>query len=428
MTSRRKRHSMSVRGDISLEGLWPQPEFLSRDRLTRLPKYRDVEAFVMDIPDTIPQLGYASHQFFRYYGKFPSILGREIVRRFAVPNLPVLDCYAGSGTTLVEAQIAGYGSVGVDINPLGTLACNVKTGYFDLARLDAAFGAMLSHALDVTTRSWHPSETPEKKLNKWFLPDAILELGRIRTALDALPSGRERAFLAVCFLAIVRRCSNAFDGEVRPHVNRDKRPRSPLVALKDKYSDMIAGLQELDTLRSGEVSSVTYTADNRDVGEYATILPQSTGLVVAHPPYLNSFNYLHAFGLEFMWAEGLSEVWPSRTLSEVQRLESRAWPATNAAVLDQYYVDLRAAIRAAASTLCNDGVMALVIGDATIRGRLEPVHLKAWEIMEGVGLEPQEIWFRTTHYGIGKYAYSHRADYHGQAEKKDAILFFRKTA
>jgi hypothetical protein len=68
----------------------------------------------------------------------------------------------------------------------------------------------------------------------------------------------------------------------------------------------------------------------------------------------------------------------------------------------------------------------VVVGDATIRHRLEPVHRTMWDHLKASGLEPVEIWFRTTHYGIGKYAYSHRADYHGDAEKKDAIMFFRK--
>ena len=67
--------------------------------------------------------------------------------------------------------------------------------------------------------------------------------------------------------------------------------------------------------------------------------------------------------------------------------------------------------------------LAVVIGDATIRGELEPVHQKCMAQMKAAGFEPSEVWFRTTHYGIGKYAYRDRADYHGDAEKRDAVLF-----
>jgi len=385
-----------------------------------------VPASVIDIPETIPQLGYASHQFFRYYGKIPSILGREIVRHFGQRDCSVLDCYAGSGTTLVEAQMAGYESYGIDINPLGVLACNVKTAYFDMGSLRAAFQDMIRAAAAPALKPWRPTETKVSKLEKWFPPSAIEGLGRLRAALEKLPICTEREFLAVCLLAIVRRASRAFDGEVRPHINRSKKPRPPEVIIREKFADMLRGLDELDDMRDASQSS-TVVGDNRLASTYMGLTERAPGLVIAHPPYLNSFNYLHAFSLEFMWAEGLQEVWPPDwTLSRVQGLESRAWPATNPRVMHEYYEDLRAMTKAAGSCLVPGGTLALIIGDATIRGELESVHKKSWKILESAGLIPTAIWFRTTHYGIGKYAYSHRADYHGEATKKDAVLFFTK--
>ena len=109
-----------------------QPLWLEKqDRLQPAGTFDESPAYSLDISETIPQLGYGSHQFFRYYGKFPSILGREIISRHTSPGDRVLDFYSGSGTTQVEAQIAGLESFGVDINPLAVHASNVKTGYFD---------------------------------------------------------------------------------------------------------------------------------------------------------------------------------------------------------------------------------------------------------------------------------------------------------
>src|SRR4051794_4637109 len=79
-------------------------------RLSPTEPVRGIPSFVLDIPETIPQLGYGSHQFFRYYGKFPSVVGWEIVRTHGRADGVVLDCYAGCGTTLVEAQNAGHES------------------------------------------------------------------------------------------------------------------------------------------------------------------------------------------------------------------------------------------------------------------------------------------------------------------------------
>ena len=47
--------------------------------------------------------------------------------------------------------------------------------------------------------------------------------------------------------------------------------------------------------------------------------------------------------------------------------------------------------------------------------------------MDGAGFELGRTYLRSTHYGIGKYAYADRADYHGSgAEKRDGVLLFKK--
>src|SRR5258705_13394720 len=88
---------------------------------------QEVPNQLWDISESISELAYLTHNFFRYYGKFPSVLGRRLIEEFALPNHLIVDNYAGSGTSLVEAKRAGFNSVGIDINPLGVLACKVKT-------------------------------------------------------------------------------------------------------------------------------------------------------------------------------------------------------------------------------------------------------------------------------------------------------------
>lgn len=411
----------------------PQPLDLAAgsQRLVELDEFDGCSSFLLDVPETIPQLGYGSHQFFRYYGKFPSVVGAEIVRRHNPLGGAVLDCYAGCGTTLVEAQHEGYPSYGVDLNPLAVLACNVKTTYHD----GAALRVLRDEVLDAARLAKADPETPmptsmtPTKLDKWFLPSAQRELAALRRAIGALPASADREFLVLAFLGIVRRVSTAFDGEVRPHVNAKKRPRSPFEAFARKTHEMIAALDEVETLRPASVFSRTCVADNRDQTTYASLMRgERAGLLVAHPPYLNSFNYLQVFSLEFAWSEGLPDVWGACAFSprELRTREHRAWPATDADLVTDYYEDFRTTISAASDVLSAGGRVAVVIGDATIRGQLEPVHQRFWTILKDLGLTPVEIWFRTTHYGIGKYAYSHRADYHGAAEKRDAIMFFEK--
>jgi len=403
---------------------------MTRERLQRAGTYLDVPASILDVPETIPQLGYGSHQFFRYYGKFPSVVGAAIVGAHATRGEAVLDCYAGSGTTLVEAQNAGHPSFGLDLNPLAVLASRVKTAYVDAAAARAALSRVYKLAAELLCDAPRlPRSMSPARLDKWFTPSARGELAALRDALLAEPEGLTRDFLLTAYLGVVRRVSTAYDGEVRPHVNPRKRPRSPFVAFKRKAVEMIERLADIAALRSWGVPSACHLGDNREPEQYRQLLSDvEPSLVVAHPPYLNSFNYFAVFSLEFAWAEDFAELFEGTDLGTLRLAEHLAHPATNSALVTRYYDDFRRTIVAASAAASPCARIAVVIGDATIRGEVEPVHARAWQIMQRIGLKPIEVWFRTTHYGIGKYAYKHRADYHGdETEKKDAILFFEKA-
>jgi len=75
------------------------------------------------------------------------------------------------------------------------------------------------------------------------------------------------------------------------------------------------------------------------------------------------------------------------------------------------------------------GKLAIVIGDCTRSGKLIPVVDITISRVTSLGYRLIQKNYRSTHYGLGKYAYAHRADYHGEnVEKKDAILVFEKGA
>lgn len=72
------------------------------------------------------------------------------------------------------------------------------------------------------------------------------------------------------------------------------------------------------------------------------------------------------------------------------------------------------------------GYCCVVIGDCTVRKQLFKVHQVFVRMLESIGFSVEKIVYRSTHYGLGKYAYDFRADYHNDGEgKKDAIIFFK---
>src|SRR5687768_15667872 len=77
------------------------------------------------------------HRLHPYLGKFVPQLVEALLERYVRPGGRVLDPFAGSGTTLVQALESGYDAVGVDVAAFNALLVGVKTRTYDLERLDA---------------------------------------------------------------------------------------------------------------------------------------------------------------------------------------------------------------------------------------------------------------------------------------------------
>ena len=70
---------------------------------------------------------YLNHYMHAYKGKFHPKMTRALVNYvYPEDNGVILDNFAGSGTALVEANYLGLDALGVEINPLSALMCNVK--------------------------------------------------------------------------------------------------------------------------------------------------------------------------------------------------------------------------------------------------------------------------------------------------------------
>lgn len=375
-----------------------------------------VPVTVWDIPYTIPQLSYATHGHFRYYGKFPSAVAAQILEDNPSPHPQayVLDNFCGSGTTLVEARLRGINSVGIDVSWLAILASKVKTSPADASKVNEIVRQVLAGA----TRPVEPTPLT----TKWFDPVVTDDLSALREELLCIPHSDERDFAILALLGIVRRVSRAHDAEVRPHIKKGKAPRDVRQAYTKKIRDMLS-------------AHAVFTA-NADVGAFCNTRIQDNRklttqhedgrdcyLVISHPPYLNSFDYSPVFNMEYWWGapfapEGLSK-------DTAKQSEMKAYPASEP-ITTGYYQHLSECYSETFRIQKPGGKLAVIIGDCTRNRVLEPVIENSISLIEKIGYRLTERNYRTTHYGLGKYAYDFRADYHGDAEKRDGIFIFEK--
>lgn len=418
----------------------------------------------LDVSETISELSYLTHDYFRYYGKFPSKVAKHIIETMVEEKVItpatdfVFDNYNGSGTTMVEAKIAGFSSGGIDINPFGVLAANVKTFNYDVGKLQTLFNA-ITQKLDSVfceepQQTLFSSDTHENTtdisdidqvcrqvyidfpdIEKWFDKDVIYQLSAIKHIVLQLPRDEYREFFALVFFAIIRRVSKAHDAEVRPHVNPKKRKRNAIEAFTKKAGEMIATMGSWNTVTSDTVESHTYICDNSDAVNVANTLnrlrnryKKDLGLVISHPPYLNCFDYIPVYRLKFLWAFGFDEIYGDLNYQQIKGEELKSYPASTDRLVNNYFQHNYDAYKAIYDNLKSGGYCCVVIGDCTINTQLFSVHKMIIKMMEAIGFTCEKVTYRSTSYGLGRYAYKHKADYNDkEGGKKDAILFFKKA-
>ena len=100
----------------------------------------------------------------------------------------MLDPFAGSGTTLVQALESGYDAVGVDIAAFNALLISVKTREHDLDPLEFELR-------DVGRRLGSSGERPTGFVREWFAPQAAAELLHFRSLIR---STRAKTSCASC--------------------------------------------------------------------------------------------------------------------------------------------------------------------------------------------------------------------------------------
>lgn len=417
-----------------------------------------------DVSETISELAYLTHNFFRYYGKFPSKIGKLIIEDLKKSNQIhdnedfILDNYSGSGTSLVEAKLHGFDSYGIDINPFAVLACKVKTQNYDIVTLERYWeeiykdisacnslffeneiiqGELINNEakdFEIIKKEISQFKDNNKDANKWFSERAIIGLSIIKHFLLKKIGSKEREFFELAFFSIIRRVSTAHDGEVRPHVNNKKRERNVFDAYEKKIVEMIKIMKEWNVVTKSTVLSESILCDNashENVSEFVENIVQSRnkqlGLVISHPPYLNCFDYIPVYKLKFMWADGFDDIFYGYTLKDIKTMEIKSYPANSHEKIERYFMHNIKCYQNIFDNLKPGGYCCVVIGDCTLREKLFEVHKTFIKLLEEIGFNTIKIVYRSTAYGIGQYAYKHRADYNEDANrKKDAVLFFQK--
>ena len=334
---------------------------------------------------------YATHNVHAFAAKFPPQLPRLFINELTRPGEFVLDPMVGSGTTLVEAMLAGRGGIGIDLDPLASLIAKIKSSPLDLPQCFHVGTLVLQQARSslhpVTDDELHRTY-PRKAVeffHYWFEDHSIAELYALTRAIQAVKDADIHSFLQVVFSSVIITKSGGVTrardlGHSRPHRDPNRKvERNALNVFKER---LIAVIESLESVVDAPGRAWTVRADARRL----PLADSSVHLIVTSPPYAaNAIDYMRAHKFSLMWlghepdtltalrreyigAELRSPTLelPSETANSIiqtlrQKDEGRA------AVVAYYFRDIETTLREMLRVTAEGRAVILVVGSSTIR-------------------------------------------------------------
>ena len=310
------------------------------------------------------------HRLHPYLGKFVPQLVEALLERYVRPGGRVLDPFAGSGTTLVQALESGYDAVGVDIAAFNALLISVKTREHDLETLR-------SDVREIAGRLGRSDEQPTGFARDWFAPQAAAELLHFRALIPEYGS-QDVLRIVLARAARSARLTTHFDldfprapqrGEYWCHKHRRTcRPVESAGKFLSRYlADTAARIAEFADVRDPRRAALVLHGDARELelgGPYDG--------VVTSPPYPGLIDYheQHRYAYELLGLDDRRE----RELGAAAR-------GTSKAAIAEYVTGIAAVLARSKASLRRGAPVCIVVND---RRGLYP------EILERAGLRLDE--------------------------------------
>ncbi len=245
------------------------------------------------------------HFFHHYTAKFIPQIPSRIIQYYAHRKSVVVDPFMGSGTTLVEANINGCHSFGLDTNPLAVKISKAKTMRLTKSILeeidDFIFWLSNNHGV-----LYKPGEISMVDLypdsGMWFRADVSQKIASILTVIKSY-SPEVRNFLEVGLSNLLKGMSNARMDSVTPtlpassiyidrkHYNREVNNISRDIPVFRRMLSQVRRMREaildFNTGKDETLICEPMMGDARKLSSFV----DHCDLVITSPPYWSAQNY-----------------------------------------------------------------------------------------------------------------------------------------
>ena len=298
----------------------------------------------------------------------PAIPRQAIQAALGAVSGTVWDPFAGSGTTLIEANQMGHVAVGVDVNHLAHFLQRVFT--VRLTDDDVAF----LMELEERVRSVHVFRPPDEivadrkdipHLTHWFSPGAIqaidVYLHILQEQVHSTPSDLvARLSLSRVVVRVSRQQSDTQYRATKPDVTPERALATIASSLREVRTQLPRYLA-----RQPAVPVISRLGDARDPHTYDDL--PAPDLVVTSPPYPNSYEYWLYHKYRMFWLD-MDPLW-----SRSKEIGARPfYSGTGKSGPDDFRRDMHAVLEQITRHAKSTTTQVWIMGDGVVKGRVVP--------------------------------------------------------
>ncbi|MFA5806387.1 MAG: DNA methyltransferase [Melioribacteraceae bacterium] len=245
-----------------------------------------------------------SHGIHKYPAKFFPELPRWLIKKYSNPYDLILDPFAGSATTNIEALLSNRNSIAIDVDPFARYLAKVKTTPINNQELDYAVDYILKELVNYTPFLVDKTDIPDFPYREnWFINEILLELAFIKkTILKTATNQDIKDLCLISMSSVIRAVSNADDNctrtVVRKKLNKEVFPSFALTKFAENL--ILNSFRIKDFTNRYQFDNYVEIPTGNDA-RFLTYPDNSIDLAITSPPYANAVDYPRTHQLEMYW-------------------------------------------------------------------------------------------------------------------------------
>ena len=225
----------------------------------------------------------------------------ELLDARARPDLPVLDPFCGTGTTLLTCAERGIACTTLDVNPFLVWLARAKVAQYSASALkqaEALVGEMGRAGRGRGNAPWLPALF---QIEKWWDRPTLHALGRAHAALlgsSASRPAQDLAKLAFC-RSLITTANVSFGHQSMSFAEPSASPKRAASRVSQALLEAYAPIASAAALSLPKTERHAVLGDARRIAEFSGGL--KFGTVITSPPYANRMSYVRELRPYMYW-------------------------------------------------------------------------------------------------------------------------------